>query len=276
MIARTVRGLAILVMLSVFVAGCGFLNISSSDTRLNATVVLADTELPLASTVTFGSTSLVTESGSFTIDIPSGVNAYSVATLLGEHTGEINHDGKTRKTIRFPAFTGWSARLFDAFITDWGHAGSARWPRYEEIPVWVAGPVVRFAPESEVENKAKSRGTIGLCTFWYSPTDSRLVRGEIYAAYSHQESLALLLHEIGHCIGLAHSTDDNDVMYPILHDDNRALTEQEQKYAQLLYSIPKGTQPLGWSRRATLGADIRAVPDDDGLIKITIPVVAQD
>jgi hypothetical protein len=51
------------------------------------------------------------------------------------------------------------------------------------------------------------------------------------------------LHEIGHLLGLGHSDDPHDVMYPLteVHD----ITPRDRHTARLLYSVPPGSVRLG-------------------------------
>lgn len=55
------------------------------------------------------------------------------------------------------------------------------------------------------------------------------------------------LHEIGHLLGLGHSDDPQDVMYPTtaVHD----ITPRDRHTARLLYSIPPGSLRLGGVNR---------------------------
>jgi predicted Zn-dependent protease len=50
--------------------------------------------------------------------------------------------------------------------------------------------------------------------------------------------IALALHELGHALGLNHSPDRRDVMYPETSADD--LTLRDRRTALLLYSLPPG------------------------------------
>lgn len=127
------------------------------------------------------------------------------------------------------------------------------------------GIVVEFAPHEEL--KYSGGVAIGLCQISYWPNSATLASGHIQIAYEYQDSRSLILHEIGHCIGLHHSPEPEDVMFNTLRDRNQELTEREKNIARLLYMLPPGTFPLNQSN--TMLEPI--VTDQYGRARDTIP-----
>ncbi|MEN3337277.1 MAG: hypothetical protein V7647_953 [Acidobacteriota bacterium] len=66
---------------------------------------------------------------------------------------------------------------------------------------------------------------------------------------------SVALHESGHSLGLAHSTNPAAVMYPIYHGIVQGPSDEDIKAIQTLYAPPaRGVLPLGWADTAIGGA----------------------
>ena len=115
-------------------------------------------------------------------------------------------------------------------------------------------------------------GTIGATSYGYTgttlirdvivqledPSESAVVRtgtGYVYQSYG-TTLFQLALHEIGHALGLGHSTDVNAVMYPTLGTADPDLDANDIAGIQALY----GTSPTSTTQVAATGIPATAAP----------------
>ena len=103
---------------------------------------------------------------------------------------------------------------------------------------------VRFVPKLRGE-----RGMLiaGECYRSWSRNTKYLQTGKIRINVEHvyglfiPDEIGIYRHEVGHCIGLGHSTKEHHLMYYSVGEDNNEITPVEKNLARLLYSIQPNT-----------------------------------
>lgn len=141
---------------------------------------------------------------------------------------------------------GYSPELREA-----SRAAFVRWERVGAIPVrfdfvndsaaadvivrWVEQFPLRRAGQADIRWNGRGwivSGTLTLAT--HTSDGFALERDAVYT---------VAMHEIGHLLGLGHSDDPQDVMFPTtaVHD----ITPRDRHTARLLYGVPPGSLQLG-------------------------------
>jgi hypothetical protein len=157
-------------------------------------------------------------------------SAHGVAVYLGAATGVEGYAAEKREVVR------------QAFV---------RWERVAAIPVrfqfvgdsataevrvrWIERFPIRRAGQADITWNRSGwivRGTLTMAT-----------RTRDGAPLSDDAVYTVALHEIGHLLGLGHSDDPHDVMYPSteVHD----ITARDRHTARLLYSVSPGSLRMG-------------------------------
>jgi predicted Zn-dependent protease len=55
---------------------------------------------------------------------------------------------------------------------------------------------------------------------------------------------AVTLHSIGHSLGLAHSSDENSVMFPFMKESSSKISQDDINGINHLYGVPKATNSI--------------------------------
>jgi hypothetical protein len=163
------------------------------------------------------------------------------------------------------ALTSWS-RYADV---RWRPAAAANEPRSVTV-LWGPknhGDAFPFAPEVLAH------------AFFPAPAVPEPTAGDIHfnEAYtwgvgdpSRYDIFTVALHESGHSLGLAHSTNPSAVMYPIYQGILQGPTTEDIRAIQTLYApTVRGVLPLGWADTAVGGAIKGEAVERNGIYTVT-------
>lgn len=233
---------------------------------------------------------------------------WSVSTLLTPVYGKINLTQDTVLNVEIPTFLGWSKKRFNELLITEAANAVVRWKDGTTIRYWIETPaedslitwnhynlaketimeyqslltpVIAFEPVTDKDaahlvfqwdTRESIDGYAGMCTRTWD-FKNELTKGIVTIAYrvgSIDTSLnkGLMRHEIGHCVGLNHASDETFNMYPTVTPQNQELTLVEKYMLKLMYSIQPGTRPLNgtYGDVRTASDSHRVTYNDDGTV----------
>lgn len=139
---------------------------------------------------------------------------------------------------RAPGYSPRMAGLVRQALDRWAEAGIG--VRFTEVrDSGAADIVVRWIDRFDIDRAGQTDLTWDQLGRVRRATISLALHSTAGAALSDPALLSVAVHETGHAIGLPHSADSNDVMFPSTRTS--ALSERDVRTAQVLYQLPPGS-----------------------------------
>jgi hypothetical protein len=173
-------------------------------------------------------------------------------------------------------------------LTGWHEAFPAMvaeaFGEWEQVGLPVRFRLVADSAAAEVRvlwTERLSQGESGR-TVWWSTTDGWIRRAQVTLAMhasdgvvQHPRALrAVALHEIGHVLGLSHTSDARDIMAPWV--EVAQLSPADRATARILYRLPIGRVAAGDARVADAAAGVSLGAGTDLPATVATTVAADD
>lgn len=295
--------------IALVTSGCTFLQnlgLGPGAVRVPGQVTFHDTGIGLKAVVIVNLPVITSSTGHFVLSLaPNRTYTWRAQTLVGSGAGSFPAAAGARLDIRIPPFAGWDARHFNEVVVDPDRRVTVRWPDGATIPYWleqgdpavlpeyhkraeealrdwqsVLEGTVRFVPASSPADAAKGLVILweewdtfqydGMCERTWDLGSGRILGAVVKIHYRAAGNAGLYRHEIGHCIGLNHSSDPHFLMYPRVSEQNQHISPVEQSLARLLYAAAPKTPALpgvaAWDRADS----VPPVYEDVGIITQTL------
>lgn len=144
-----------------------------------------------------------------------------------------------------PGYAPRMATLVRQALDRWAGAGVG--VTFAEIPDSASADIViRWIDRFDIDRAGQTDLTWDQLGRVRRATISLALHSTAGAPLSDPALLSVAVHETGHAIGLPHSADSNDVMFPSTRTS--ALSERDIRTAQVLYQLPPGSVKDGAGR----------------------------